>query len=73
MVGEGDMREAGFELSNAVRLSYCTTDVNRFFGAHEALLGEKAKLDCRPALTLMGATRPGWQELLVEVEASVVA
>jgi hypothetical protein len=34
-VGEGDAREAGFELTDVVRLDYCTTGANRFFEAHE--------------------------------------
>ncbi len=87
-VNEGDMRaqitqeldnletvlkEAGFELSNVVRLNIYTTDVDRFFEAYAAAVSRFAEAGCRQASTLLGVTRLAFPELLVELEATAVA
>jgi enamine deaminase RidA (YjgF/YER057c/UK114 family) len=66
------LREAGAELSDVVRLTYYTTDVDRFFEAYGAAAGRLAEAGCRPASTLLGVTRLAYPELLVEIEATAV-
>jgi enamine deaminase RidA (YjgF/YER057c/UK114 family) len=66
------LREAGFELSDVVRLNYYTTDVDRFFEAYGAAAGRLAEAGCRPASTLLGVERLAYPELLVEIEATAV-
>jgi enamine deaminase RidA (YjgF/YER057c/UK114 family) len=87
-VHEGDMRaqiaqaldnletvlqEAGFELSNVVRLNFYTTDVDAFFQANDATAARLAEAGCRCASTLLGVSRLAFPQLLVEIEATAVA
>ena len=66
--------QAGFKLSDVVRLNYYTTDVDGFI---EALGGQViSRLEssgCRAASTLLGVARLAFPELLVEIEATAVA
>ncbi len=66
------LREAGFELSDVVRLNYYTTDVDRFAEAYGAAAGRLAGAGSRPASTLLGVERLAYPELLVEIEATAV-
>ena len=65
--------QAGFTLSDVVRLNIYTTDVDRFFEAFDAMVGRLAPAKCRPASTLLGVARLAFPELLVEIEATAVA
>ena len=67
------LREAGLNLSNVVRLNVYTTDVNRFFEAHEVAARRLAENGCRFASTILGVARLAFPELLVEFEATAVA
>lgn len=67
------LKEAGFELSDVVRLNIYTTDVDRFFEAFDAAVGRIEEAGCRPASTLLGVTRLAFPELMVEIEATAVA
>ncbi len=67
------LKEAGFELSDVVRLNIYTTDVDRFFEAFDAAVGRMEEAGCRPASTLLGVTRLAFPELMVEIEATAVA
>jgi enamine deaminase RidA (YjgF/YER057c/UK114 family) len=71
------LKNAGFELSDVVRLNYYTTDVDGFFeafwGGDDALVARLAEAGCRPASLLLGVTRLAFPELLVEIEATAVA
>jgi enamine deaminase RidA (YjgF/YER057c/UK114 family) len=66
------LTESGAGLSDVVRLNYYTTDVDRFFEAHDALVGHLAEAGCQPSSTLLGVTRLAFPELLVEIEATAV-
>ncbi len=70
---EAVLGDAGLQLSDVVRLTYYVTDVDAFFAAVGELNSRLAKVDCRPASTLLGVTRLASPELLVEVEATAVA
>jgi enamine deaminase RidA (YjgF/YER057c/UK114 family) len=67
------LREAGFELSQVVRLNTYTTDVDAFLEASEGVTARLAKAGCRPSATLLGVARLAFPELLVELEATAVA
>ena len=68
------LREAGLTLADVVRLTYYTTDVDRFLTEGGPVLGARfAQSGCRPASTLLGVTRLARPELLVEIEATAVA
>ena len=66
------LKEAGAELSDVVRLTYYTSDVDRFFGVYDTVVGRLNEADCRSATTLLGVTRLASPEILVEVEAMAV-
>jgi enamine deaminase RidA (YjgF/YER057c/UK114 family) len=65
--------EAGFTLSDVVRLNHYTTDVDRFFEAYDALVSRLAESGCRQASMLVGVARLAFPEMLVEIEATAVA
>jgi enamine deaminase RidA (YjgF/YER057c/UK114 family) len=67
------LREAGFELSQVVRLNTYTTDVDAFLEAGEAIAARLAAAGCRPSATLLGVARLAFPEFLVELEATAVA
>ena len=66
------LRESGAGLSDVVRLNYYTTDVDRFFEAHDAVMSRLAVAGCQPSGTLLGVSRLAFPELLVEIEATAV-
>jgi enamine deaminase RidA (YjgF/YER057c/UK114 family) len=67
------LREAGFELSQVVRLNTYTTDVDAFLEASEMVTARLAEAGCRPSATLLGVARLAFPEFLVELEATAVA
>lgn len=65
------LREAGYSLSDIVRINYYTTDVDAFFAAYpEAVAGRLAAAGCQPASTLLGVTRLAFPQLMIEIEAT---
>ena len=66
------LREAGFRMSDVVRLNYYTTDVDRFLEAAEVVGSRLGESGCRAASTLLGVARLAFPELLVEIEATAV-
>jgi enamine deaminase RidA (YjgF/YER057c/UK114 family) len=67
------LREAGFELSQVVRLNYYTTDVDAFLQSGDVVGRRLAEAGCRPSATLLGVARLAFPEFLVELEATAVA
>jgi enamine deaminase RidA (YjgF/YER057c/UK114 family) len=55
-----------------VRLNYYTTDVDKFFAAHDIVITRLKEAGCRPASTLLGVSRLAFPELMVEIEATAV-
>ena len=70
---EAVLKQAGFKLSDVVRLNLYTTDVDAFFGAWEAMASRLAESGCRQASTLLGVSRLAFPELMIEIEATAVA
>lgn len=66
------LEQAGYALSNVMRLNYYTTDVERFFAEYDIITSRLQKAGCRPASTLLGVQRLAFPELLVEIEATAV-
>jgi len=67
------LREAGYSLSDVVRINYYTTDVDAFFEAYpDEVAGRLAEAGCQPASTLLGVTRLAFPQLMVEIEATAV-
>jgi enamine deaminase RidA (YjgF/YER057c/UK114 family) len=69
---EAVLMEAGMTLSNVVRLTVYTTDVDAMIPNFDVL---KSRLDAagvKPAQTLLGVTRLAYPELLVEIEATAM-
>ena len=64
------LRQAEMDLSNVVRLTEYTTDVDAFLDAHDVL--DVRLANCRPTMTLIGVTRLAIPELIVEFEAIAV-
>jgi enamine deaminase RidA (YjgF/YER057c/UK114 family) len=67
------LRQAGFDLSQVVRLNSYTTDVDAFLGCYDLLTSRLAEAGCRPSATLLGVARLAFPEFLVELEATAVA
>jgi enamine deaminase RidA (YjgF/YER057c/UK114 family) len=67
------LRAAGMDLSNVVRLSYFTTDVDRFFKEHDVIIDRLNKAGCKSVGSLLGVSRLAFPGLLVEMEATAVS
>lgn len=68
------LKQAGFKLSDVVRMNIYTTDVDRFLAEGVEAWGARlAESGCQPTATLLGITRLGYPELLIEFEATAVA
>lgn len=85
--GEGDMRaqiqhamdnletvltQAGFGLSDIVRLHYYTTDVDLFFQHYDVITHRLSYSGAKVSATLLGVSRLAFPQLLVEIEATAV-
>jgi enamine deaminase RidA (YjgF/YER057c/UK114 family) len=70
---EAVLRGADMDLSNVVRLSYFTTDVDRFFKEHEVIIGRLNKAGCKSVGSLLGVSRLAFPGLLIEMEATAAA
>lgn len=63
---------AGYGLADVVRLTYYTTDVDRFVAEARAGIGRLLAAGCRPASTLLGVSRLFHPDILVEIEATAM-
>ena len=66
------LRQAGYELSDVVRLTIYTVDIDAYLGAAPDVRARLAAAGCRPASTLLGVTRLAMPQLLIELEATAV-
>ena len=86
-MAEGDMRaqigyafdnlaevlaQAGFGLSDVVRLNYYTTNVDEFFQHYDVATSRLDAAAAKVSATLLGVTRLAFPQLLVEIEATAV-
>ena len=67
------LHQADFKLSDVVRFTYYTTDVQAFTkAAQNSLINRLEKAGCKPATSLIGVKSLFHPECVVEVEATVV-
>ena len=66
------LTQAGYSLSDVVRLNYYTTDVDALFPHFDVVMSRLASANCRPGGTLLGVPRLAFPELLIEIEATAV-
>jgi enamine deaminase RidA (YjgF/YER057c/UK114 family) len=66
------LQKADFSLSDIVRLTIYTTDVDKLISAYEPAAARLAQSRCSPAMTLLGVARLAFPELMVEIEATAV-
>ena len=69
---EAVLTEAGMTLSNVVRLTVYTTDVDAMIQNFDALVARLDAAEVRPAQALLGVSRLAFPELLPELEATAV-
>ena len=60
----------GFTLADVVRMTYYTTDIDKFFEGMAPVRAELRERGYRPTATLLGVTRLADPEMLVEIEAT---
>jgi enamine deaminase RidA (YjgF/YER057c/UK114 family) len=66
------LNQAGVRLSDVVRLTYYTTDIEAFSQAG-AVLGERlGNGGCKPASTLLGVSSLFHPDIVIEIEATAV-
>lgn len=66
------LSQAGYDLSDVMRINYYVTDVGAFVAAGQVTGKRLADGGCRPASTLLGVESLAFPELLVEIEATAV-
>ena len=69
---EAVLTQAGFSLSDVVRLSYFTTDPDLFIASDDVIKSRLAGAGSPPVGVLLGVARLGHPEFLVEIEATAV-
>jgi enamine deaminase RidA (YjgF/YER057c/UK114 family) len=69
---EAVLHQAGVQLSDVVRLTYYTTDIEAFLQAGAALGERLGKGGCKPASTLLGVSSLFHPDIVIEIEATVV-
>ena len=70
---EAVLKEAGMSLSDVVRLTVYTTDVDAMIEHFGKLSGRLAAANVRPAQTMLGVARLAFPSIMVELEATAVA
>lgn len=66
------LTQAGYSLTNVVRLNMYTTSTAQFFAAYGKLLSRLKAANCLPAGTLVEVRALAFPQLLVEFEATAV-
>jgi enamine deaminase RidA (YjgF/YER057c/UK114 family) len=66
------LRQAGYQLSDVVRLNYYTTSVSAFSGNGQVVGERLAKGNCRPCSTLLGVASLFHPDAMIEIEATAV-
>lgn len=66
------LEQADFKLSNVVKFTYYTTDVQGFTESSHVLMNRLEKSDCKPATSLIGVNSLFHPDCVVEIEAIVI-
>ena len=67
------LEQAGFKLSDVVRLDVHTTDMDKTLESYGEVVGRLSAAGCQPAMMLLAVSRLAFPALLVEIEATAVA
>ena len=70
---EAVLEKAGMTLSNVVRLTIYTTEIDDAFKNFDAILSRLDAASIKPAQTLLGVARLALPQLKVEIEATAAA
>lgn len=68
---EAVLTAAGLTLTQVMRLTYYTTDVNALLANWDIITTGLQNANCQPASTLLGVTQLAF-DLLVEIEATAI-
>lgn len=66
------LAKADFSLSDVVRMTIYTTDVDKMIGAYGLMIDRLTKAGCHTAQTLLGIYRLAFPDLMVEIEATAM-
>ncbi|GAB3933989.1 RidA family protein [Larkinella terrae] len=66
------LHQAGYSLSNVIRLNYYTTSIDAFFAAYGEVMGRLGAAGCVPSSTLTEVKALAFPNLMVEIEATAV-
>ncbi len=67
------LEQSNFKLSDVVRFTYFTTDIEAFKNTAGHVLSERFEEgECKPASSLIGVAALSWPECVVEIEATVM-
>ena len=67
------LENAGFQMSDVVRLNFYTMDVERTMGAWSVIQNRLQQSGCRQVSTLLGVAGLYHPDILIEIEATAVA
>ena len=67
------LENAGFQMSDVVRLNFYTTDVDQTMEAWSVIQNRLSQSGCRQASTLLGVAGLFHPDILIEIEATAVA
>jgi enamine deaminase RidA (YjgF/YER057c/UK114 family) len=67
------LENAGFKMSDVVRLNFYTTDVDRTLEAWPVIKNRLTESGCRQVSTLLGVASLYHPDILIEIEATAVA
>lgn len=70
---EGVLAEAGMSLSNVVRMTIYTTEIDEVFKNFSAVTSRLDAAGVKPAQTLLGVDRLALPQLKIEIEATAAA
>jgi len=66
------LKAAGYELSDVMRITFYTTDVDLFRKEYDVVFDRLQQANCQPASALIGVTRLAEPDLLFEMEATAL-
>jgi enamine deaminase RidA (YjgF/YER057c/UK114 family) len=64
------LKSGGYCLSDVVRLTIYTTDMEQFLASYDIFMERLGAGDCRPSCSLLGVTHLAIPTMLVEIEAT---
>ncbi|UHG93867.1 RidA family protein [Spirosoma oryzicola] len=66
------LQNAGYSMTNVVRLNFYTTSIEQFFAAYGQIIHRLSMSGCTPSSTLVEVKALAFPQLMVELEATAV-